>query len=79
MTRNEMARKLYEKAGSPKGYLDFKCANDFWLCLAELAVAECAKAAEEGYRNGFSDGGNLCSVPRPTWQNSDTRAKWGTP
>lgn len=83
MTREEMARKLYEGAGSPEGYLHFDPARYFWLDVADVALAECAKAGEVGFREGWSMDPSEDHTPDvdedADWQGSANRAKWGTP
>lgn len=97
MTREEMAKRLFAAY-----YLlpfeeltDKECAEQpmFEHCLrmADVALAECAKAAEEGYEEGFGDGheygysdcqdgsgpGATRSQCDEAWTCSETRAKWG--
>ena len=76
MDRETMARKLYEGAGSPQGYLQFDVAREFWRKLADAAIAECAKAARDAYCEGFADGRHGGRTEAESDRESDTRMKW---
>lgn len=54
-----------------------------WLAAADAAIAECAQAARDAYRDGWTDGGvyeNWDDVERAMqamYRRSETCKKWG--
>lgn len=94
MNRDEMAKQLYEARVAHVAVGVPDCGPYSWaelpslfkqveLAAADAALAACAKAAEEGYRDGFVDGYLPHDDPRghvaieTRWTESITRAKWG--
>ena len=79
MNRDAMARLLYsawcvQKAYTQKKFHDLRQSDRIgWLDAADAAIAECANAAEEAYREGAAHGHAYSS----DWMHSATRAKWG--
>jgi len=90
MTREEMAKRLLiyaaQAVGLPPGDLDGEDdeTRDAVLALADAALAECAKAAEEAYREAWVEGScesqcdcETCNTsPDDAYKSSDTRKKW---
>lgn len=76
MDRQAMAEKLLKASGLAVIWdeVQFSIREPF-LAMADVAIAECAKAAEEGYHEGCRD--NAGDFGEPDWLNSSTRAKWG--
>ena len=96
MDRETMARALFdatEAESARQGYatvkweqVDFANRAIIFACT-DAAIALCAKAAEDGYKEAWFDGActsgcecAVCMMDSDTaWDDSDTRKQWSKP